>query len=281
MVVENAEPETAQTLEGLLASSPDVEEVSEEEEEENTELEAVKVKDEEKEEPPDKFESRVQAEADKRTGGYREKREADTALIRKQDARIKELERQTTTKNSDKLMSLLLDGYDEEGNPPEKKEDFTTNLKKINQKVDEYNEKFNEVNGAAQFIGDVVEKLPSEAVKVFGLDDANPAVRVKNYAKFLNEAIFAFSYNSDFLMVVEKFLPKGDQLRGQIDKLIAEMEGETKKGKELIIKNELKGLKLTPRKKPPTPSDSSGGIDMSQLSPREKINKGIEKLKQK
>jgi hypothetical protein len=91
------ERENTQTLEAVLnagQASTEEAEVSEETETEETATdEAPKDEKTEEEKAAEARESEIRAEADKRTNSYREKREADTALIRSQSARIKELER--------------------------------------------------------------------------------------------------------------------------------------------------------------------------------------------
>ncbi len=270
--------QVTQKLEAILTEpSAEPEEVSEETKPEEEVKAEVKP-----EEPVDpKIEARIQAEADKRANKYRETRESDTALIRRLQQENTEFKKQSRVKNDDKLVSVLLAGYEEEGNPPEKKEDFATNLKNINQKIAEYNEKSAEVKEAAQFISDMTEKLPANIVKEFGLNDSNPNVRAINGAKFLDETVAVFKYNQNFLKAVEKFLPKGDEVRKQLEEVIkgmADFEGNDK-AKDLYLTDRLKGLKAIPRKRPATPSDVSGGVDLDKMSPRELIAYGLKNKK--
>ena len=268
MVMPKTEQEAPPKLEDIL--SEEAVEVSEDVTEDVTE-EPVEVEEEKDEDvlTPENFESKVQAEADKRSNKYREIRESDTALIRRQAEQIAGLRKQISEVNGTKRINRLLVGYDEEGLPEDEKVKFETELKAINKQIVDYNEKVDKVEEMVQFISDMTEQLPPKVVKGFGLDDPNPIVRAKNGVGFLNATAASFSYSENFLMVVEKFLPKGDEVREKIEKLVNEItddpELKSNKSKLLYLEKEVKGLKVTPRKAPRSPSDGSGGKVLPKL----------------
>ena len=212
---------------------------------------------------------RVQSQKDKELNTYRETREHDTALIRRQAEQITELRKQNSEVNGIKRINRLLAGYDEEGLPEDEKVKFETDLKAINKQIADYNEKVDKVEETAQFISDMTEQLPPKVVKGFGLDDPNPIVRAKNGVGFLNATVASSSYSENFLLVVEKFLPKGDEVREKIEKLVNEItddpELKSNKSKLLYLEKEMKGLKVTPRRAPRSPSDGSGGKVLPKL----------------
>jgi len=236
----------------------------------------------EEEKVEEAIELRIQTEADKRANTYREKREADTALIRSQSARIKELSSEKVVKEGNKRLEAVLAGEEEAGVSPEETKSREEALKEFNGLYKEYKEKSAEVEETAQFIGDMTEKLPANIVKEFGLGDPNPNVRAVNGVKFLDETVAVYRHNQDFLMVVDNFLPKGDELRKQIEEIIDGLSEFTdEKSKKLYLKDKLQGVKVTPRKKPLTPSDVEGGAGVPALgaktSTRELLVKGLSK----
>ena len=247
------EQEATLTLEEVLsAKSAEVSEENTEELEEKPEAEGEEVVD-------PKFEERVQAEADKRVNPYREKREADTALIRRLQGELTEAKNQTRVKVADKLVSSILSGDEESGFSEDETKNRELALKEFNKRHDDYKKQSAEVEEAAQFIGDMAEKLPAKVVKGFGLDDPNPSVKARNGAEFLNETAAVFIHNQDFLMAIEEFLPRGDEVRKQIEELVDGMaDYESDKAKKLYLADKKKGIKLSPRKSPPLSSEISG-----------------------
>ena len=281
MVMPGTEQETPQSLEQVLKEGQASSEQEEASEEEPTEKEAEETTEpvEDKPDTPEAFESRVQAEADKRVNPYREKRETDTALIRSQATQIKELKSEQNAKVSNKLVDSILSGDVDEGISPDETKNRETALKELTKNHKEYKEKSAEVEETAQFVSDMTGKMPTNIVKEFGLDDSNPNVRAANGVKFLDETVSVFQHNQDFLMALEAFLPKGDELRKQIEELVdgmsdPELNLTTEKSKKLYLKDKMQGVKVTPRKKPPSPSDGSGG-GSTPSSPADKVTKGL------
>ena len=263
--------ETTQTMEDVLSSEQqEVSEITEEVVEEKKE-EIIFTPEQEME-----IEGRYQSRRDKELNPYREKREADTALIRSLTTQVKELKAEKGTRRLSKAMEAVLAGDEEEGLEPDRIEAKRIGFEEIKATIKDYDEKSVKVKEIAQLFETITEKMPSKVVKGFGLDDPNPMVRAKNYATFLDETVFAYGYNQNFLLVVENFLPKGDELRKQIDDIIdgfrSSMDDESKK---LYVKDKLQGVKVTPRKKPQTPSDISGGKDRAQMTATEKVNEGL------
>lgn len=254
------EQEATLTLEEVLSAKSA--EVSEENTEELEELEEKPEAEEEKQKEvvDPKFEERVQAEADKRVNPYREKREADTALIRRLQGELTEAKNQTRVKVADKLISSILSGDEESGFSEDETKNRELALKEFNKRHEDYKKQSAEVEEAAQFIGDMAEKLPAKVVKGFGLDDPNPSVKARNGAEFLNETAAVFIHNQDFLMAIEEFLPRGDEVRKQIEELVDGMaDYESDKAKKLYLADKKKGIKLSLRKSPPLSSEISGG----------------------
>ena len=284
MVTETA-PITEE-LEELYTSSTSEEEVPEESEnkleetEEGTEevkgeAEETKAKVEEAPLLTTEIENYIKAEADKRTRSLNGKNEANRAYIYKLQAERAELRKALKEKHTAKLTSLLVDGYDEEGLPPEDKGTFQERLKEINQKVAEYNEKYDKVDEAAQLISSMAEKMPSNVVKGFGLDDPNPDVRATNGVKFFEETASVFKYNRHFSMAIEEFLPKGDEVRKQIEEAIKGLvDSDSDDSKKRYLKDQMKGL-LTPKRRPNIPSDSSGGKDRTTYKGDDWVKEGL------
>lgn len=272
--------ETTQSLEeAIKAPSPEQEEVSEEKE-------PVEEPEKEKTEEEKADEARVQAEVtkrldsevDRRMNPYREKREGDTALIRSLTSQLKELKSERHTREENKRLESVLAGDEEAGITPDESKNRETALREFNALYKEYKDKSAEVEETAQFIGDMTEKLPGNIVKEFGLDDANPNIRAANGVKFLDETVAVYKHNQDFLMAVEGFLPKGDELRKQIEEMVEGLsEFNDEKSKKLYLKDRMQGVKVTPRKKPLTSSDTAGGGHISN-SPEDKVTRGLEKI---
>ena len=269
MEQEIAEQAAPEKLEAILSGQ--VEEVSEE-----PAAEEVEEAEKSEEEATDDVESRIQAEADKRANKYREIRETDTALIRKQSEQIRELQKQTTERGTNKLIASILSGDEDAGFTEEETKGRETALKEFAKKHTDYTSKSLEIEETAQYISDMADKLPSKVVKGFGLDDSNPIVRAKNGVEFLNETASVYNHNQNFLLAVEEFLPKGDELRTKLETLVEGMaEFESEKSKKLYLADQLKGLKVTPRKAPKAPSAGSGGEDLSKLTGRQLMERGF------
>ena len=233
-------------------------------------------------EAPDVFESRVQAEVDTRTNSYRDKREADLAYIDSLKTLNRELKSAGVVKGINKLADSILAGDEEEGLETDKIEVRKKSLDEIKGIIKEYKEQSVEVEEAAQVISQMTKAMPDNIVKEFGLNDSNPNIRAVNGAKFLEETVSVYKHNQDFLMVVEGFLPKGDELRKQVEEIVDGMaEFESEKSKKLYLKDRLQGVKVTPRKKPLAPSDITGGVDLSKLDDIDLIERGLRKMAQK
>jgi len=276
---EVTEQETTQQLEDVLkegqTSTGKEEEVSEQ-----VELEAVEEPEKtEEEKAAEEKESSIQAEVDKRTNTYREKREADTALIRSLTSQVKELKSEKHTLAVDRRIESILSEDAYVGFAPDETKSREEALKEFNLLYKDYKEKSVEVEEAAQFIGNMAGKLPANIVKEFGLDDANINIRAGNGVKFLDETVAVYKHNQDFLMAVEGFLPKGDELRKQIEEIVDGLsEFSDEKSKKLFLKDKLRGVKVTQRKKPQTPSDVAGGARRA-LTLEEALKKERENLK--
>ena len=288
MTVQNGTDET-QSLEDVLKegqASEEKEEVSEEKTTEKPEAdkepEKEKTEEEKATEATEAKEASIQAEVDKRANTYREKREADTALIRSLNTQVKELKSERVARDGNKRLERVLAGDEEAGISPDESKNREEALKEFNTLYKEYKEKSAEVEETAQFIGNMTEKLPGNIVKEFGLDDANPNARAVNGVKFLEETVAVYKHNQDFLMAVEDFLPKGDELRKQIEAIVDGLsEFSDEKSKKLYLKDKLQGVKVTPRKKPLTPSDTTGGVSLENLSARELLVLGEQRSKKK
>lgn len=265
--------ETEQVATPTLERVLDEGQASEEQEEVS---ETTEEAEEGKAETPDAFEARVQSEVDTRSNSYREKRETDTALIRSLTTQVKDLKAQGSTKQLSKAMEAVLEGDEEDGVAPDKTEARRLGFEEIKATIKVYNKNAAEVEETAQFIGDMTEKLPPNIVKEFGLDDANPTIRAVNGVKFLDETVSVYKHNQDFLMAMEDFLPKGDELRKQLEEIVEGLsEFNDEKSKRLFLKDKMQGVKVTLRKKPPAPSDGSGGGDQGVSSPADKVTKGL------
>ena len=248
------------------------------EQEEVSGEETLETKEGEKPETSEDFETRVQSGIDTLANTYREKREADTAYIQSLQSQIKGLKSDKGGKELSKTMEAILEGDEDEGLVPDKIENRRKALEQIKGTIQGYREQSDDVEQAAQVITNMTKNMPDNIVREFGLDDANPNLRAVNGAKFLEETVAVYKHNQDFLMVVENFLPKGDELRKQVEEIVEGLsEFNEEKSKKLYLKDRLQGVKVTPRKKPPAPSDTSGGGQFSD-SPADKVTRGLEKL---
>jgi len=220
---------------------------------------------------PENFDSRVQSEVDKKTNTYRERREADSAYIRSLQTKVKELSVEKSSNHLNKLMETIIEGQEEEGIEPDKIEAQRKSFKEIKELFKVYDENITKVQETIEFIDAMAEKIPNKIVGEFGLDDANPAIRASNGVKFLNETVSLFKRNQDFLLTLENFLPRGDELRTKIDDIVQGLaEFDSDKSKLLYLKDQLQGVKVN-RKKPPSSSGTPGGGSWRDKSADEKI----------
>lgn len=272
--------ETETTLEGVLKggqASGETEEVLEEKEEPKEELEEKK---EEEVDPftAENFESRVQASVDKGLNTYREKRESDTAIIRSLQTQVREAKVTKGGTHLNQLMKAITDSDEAVSVGADKLVERKEAFDEIVKIAKSNDEKSAEIEETAEFIKGITENLSQHVVKEFGLDDANPNIRASNGVKLLDEAIAAINHNQDFLMTVESFLPKGDELRTQIEEIVEGLaEFDTEKSKKLYLKDKVQGVKVV-RKKLPTPSDGSGGVDLFKMGSTDLIMRGLQKM---
>jgi len=270
------ESKTEQAVEEILKgdSSPEQEEVSEETTEEVEEVEKPKVTEAKK---PDDIQARVDAEVDRRTNLYREKLEASNAYTRSLSSQLKEERSKNLIKDGDKRIEAILSGDEEEGITPEDTLNREKALKDFNLRYKDYKEKSIDVEETAQVIDEMAKKMSASVVKEFGLDDPNPHIRAVNGVKFLDKTVSAYEYAQNFLLVMGGLLPKEDEFRKQIEGIVDGMaEFKDEKSQKLYLKTELQGVKIN-RRKPPTPSDGSGGKGMPE-SAKGKIQAGWEEL---
>ena len=232
-------------------------------------------------EKPDALQAKIDAERDKQTNRYREQREADLAYIDSLKSRVKNLQSESIIRAGNKRIESILAGDEEAGISPDETESRAKALKDFNEQYRDYKAQSVEVSETAQVISNITKTMPDAVVKEFGLDDANPNIRAVNGVKFLEDTIGLFQRNQDFLMTLEYFLPKGDELRKQLQDIADGLsEFNTKKSKELYLKDKLQGVKVA-RKKPPAPSDVSGGLDLDKLSSVELIERWLTKQTKK
>ena len=265
-----------------LETSQEVEIASTEEEEVSEETTEELAEEPKPEKPAEKLapevESRIRSEAQKMVNTYREKRESDTALIRSLQGQITELKGSQSVAKLSKAMSAILESDEEEGFEEDKIEAKRKDYEEIKTAIKEYRGNIAKVEEAVQFIDKMTEKLSPKIVEDFGLDDANPNVRAANGAKLLSETAAVYKYSQNFLMVIEDFLPKGDELREQIEDIIDGMsEFKDDKSKKLYLKDKKQGVKVTPRKKPQIPSDIAGGGNLEGLSDKDLMRKAYSK----
>lgn len=277
---------TETTLEALLKEGEpstevaEVEEVSAGKEETAEKVEEAKAKITFSPDQETEIQRRIDSERDLHTNKYREQREADVAYIKTLNTQLKEARTETRTKQGSRRLEAILSGDREEGLEQDKIEARQQVFGEFNGLYQDYKANVEEVNEAAKFIADMTAKQSPKVIKEFGLDDANPNIRAVNGAKFLDETIAVYKYTENFLMALEDFLPRGDELRKQIEEIVDGMaEFNDDKSKKLYIKDKLQGVKRVPGKKPATPSDTSGGVDLSKLSGEELLARGYAKQK--
>lgn len=277
--------ETPETSEGDVEETTISEDKTEPEKAEKTEPPKAETKDK-----PDpeietikknpKIMSFVDSEVDKRLQSVHETARSNSDLITKQKDEIRKLNRALNTKESTKRLSSLLAAYDEEGQPAENKPAFEQSIKEILAKTSEYDEKVADVEEALIFAEGITSSLKKEAIKEYGLDSPNPGVRLKNTQAFITMTASVYGQNQNFLLAVEQFFPKGAELRQQLDGIIegmAEFEGEN--AKKLYLADRMKGLKLTPGRKPSMPSGEPGdkGTKSSKVTIEDKLANALEK----
>jgi len=208
------------------------------------------------------IERRFQSHRDKEFNPYREKREADTALIRSLQSEMKELRSKADTRKLSLLAESVEAGDREEGIEEDKIEVRRKALMEINEKVKEYNENYAVVSEAAFLASELTNGVDKGIADKFNLSDPNPAVRAKGAIQVISDAVYWLSERKAFNKIVEEIplLQKGSEVRQQIDSFIERyMELSDEKGKDLLIKQLRQEFKVAPRKKPQTPSDVAGG----------------------
>jgi len=277
MPVQTTEKTTTEKLEAAISQSDELsdqqEESSEEkaegtqetlkdekegaEEEESTEPEAIKWTDEQQHE----INTLIQAESDKKSNAYRDRHESNSELIKSLQEERTELKRQLSSRAGETRLKKLLQSYDEEGLPEEDKKSFAEELKEYNAKIDEYNQNIEQVEATSKFIDEMAKNIDPAIAKQFYLNDPNPNIRAGGGLDLVTEAVANIKEYKNFLMVVEQFFPKGDEVRKQLEEVIkgmADYEGN-EKAKKLYLSSQEKGFRARPRKAPPAPSQVGGG----------------------
>lgn len=293
MVVAESEQGTTQTLERAITESASVEKQDVSEEPEVTEPEAEveqadegeKKADEKAPESKVKLTPELEAEVNKRAqslkdrdlNAYREKLESANAYIKTSQDKWKETVTSKELKAVDRLGKFLL----AEAEAQELSDDEIQSRKDAVEETKALAQKYAGVQEAAEVTSTMATKIPPNIVKEFGLDDPSPAARAKNGADLIVETVSVYKHNQNFLMALEHFLPKGDELRKQLETLVDGMaEFDSDKAKRLYIADKLRGVKVAPREKPPAPSAGSGGQDISKLSAHELLVRGFSKQNQ-
>jgi len=226
-----------------------------------------------------RVEAQIRAETDKSLNTYRETRETDAAFIRGLKEQLRELRAERYTKRGSSRIEAILSGDEDAGFSPEDTKSREQALKEFNELYKDYKEKSADVEEAAEVISKMADTIAPNIVKEFGLNDANPSLRAQNGAKFLEETVAVYKHNQDFLMAIETFLPKGDEVRKQLEDIAGGLADFTDdKSKKLYLKDRLQGVKVV-RKKPPAPSGSSGGQGWRGLDPDGKVKYALEHLK--
>jgi len=221
----------------------------------------------------------IQAESDKKANTYRERHESNSELIKTLQQESADLKRQLSGRSGEARLKKLLQDYDDEGLPEEGKKTFEEEIKTFNQKIDEYNSNVDQVEATTKFIDGMTKGLDPSIAKEFHLTDPNPNIRAGGGLELINDAIANIKEYKNFLMVVEQFFPKGDEVRKQLEEVIKGMtdyEGN-EKAKKLYLSSQEKGFRARPRKAPLSPSQSGGGENLSNLSMAERIARHIEK----
>jgi len=298
MVTGTTEKTTSQKLEAAINQvdepSTDQVETSEETAEETLELpKAEETEEEEATEEPDgikwteeqqaEIDKLVQAESDRKSNTYRTRHESNSELIKTLQQENTDLKRQVSSRTGETRLKKLLADYDDEGLPEEGKKTFAEELKEYNQKIDEYNQRSEQVEATVKFIDEMAKGLEPAIAKQFYLNDPNPNIRAGGGIDLVNEAIANIKEHKRFLRVVEKFFPKGDEVRTQLDEIIkgmADYDGN-EKAENLYLSSQEKGFRPRARKAPPSPSQDGGGEDLSKLSREERIERALVKMDKK
>jgi len=288
MVTETTEKTTTSKLEAAITESA-IEETAElseetagkiEEPEEGTEeKEAIKWTDEQQSE----IDRLVQGESDRRTNTYRQRHESNSELIKALQDENANLKRQVSNRASEGRLKKFSLAADEEGLDEQDRKPLEEQLKEYNQKIDEYQQNIDTVEATVKYINEMAKGIDPTIAKQFYLDDPNPNIRAGGGLELINEAIANIQEYKNFLMVVEQFFPKGDEVRKQLEDVIkgmADYEGNDK-AKKLFLSSQEKGFRARPRKAPPSPSQTGGGEDLSNLSMTERLARHIEQADRK
>lgn len=224
--------------------------------------------------------SHLQSEKDKAVNQYRETREGDTALIRSQAAKIKELTLGQSGAKLTKAMQAVLAGDEEEGFETDKLEAKRKGFEEIKATILEYNERAAEVMEVAELATTLANKLEldKEVIAHFHLNDANPAVRARGMIEAIERIDHFLDREEAFNKILEEIplLQKGSEVRKQIDSFIEQyMELPPGKARDLLISKLKREMSVSPKQKPPTPSGDSGGIDLSKLSGEELLRQAV------
>jgi len=282
MVTEQeATQDVEQVRDGL--GSTEIEEVSEEIVEKKEETPEEK---EETKEPEftEEMERRIQSEADRRSNPYREKREADTAYIRSLHDEIKDLRQKKDDTLLNKLSADILAGDEESGVEEDKIEARSRALKEITEKVKEYNEHYESVKEVAEMTRSVLPKIDKGIADKYNLLDDNPTVKAKGMLDLISDAVHFISREKAFDRILNEvpLLKKGEEVRQKIDGFMDRyMELSDEKGRDLLIRELKRELGNIESRRPPVPSDTSGGRTVPKIgantSTRELINIGLTK----
>ena len=283
--MENTENNSAPSLEGILSEgqeevSETAEEVVETKEENVTEEKPKEVEGTEEPAKLEKdFDSRVQAEADKRVKGYQLKYETSTATIRDLQGKLKEAQRQLNAKESDKVISAILSEDEENGLSQEETLNRKTALEKLNKNYQEYKEKSQEIEETSQVMSELSKGLDAKIVKEFGIDDPNPAIRAMNGMNLIKEAVATIQRNKAFAEVTEVILAKGSDVRKQIEGYVSELMNLSEDARGLKLKEIKQGFKITPKDVPLAPSGGNDSLNLKDADARTLIARGLKKVK--
>lgn len=223
---------------------------------------------------------RLQSQRDIDLNPYREKREADIALIQNQQSRIKELTSKEGVNKLSKAMEAVLAGDEEAGIEPDKTETRRKAWNEVEGTIKDYKEKAAEVMEVATLASALADKVDKRVADNFNLFDSNPAVRAKGAIEAISDAVHLVNERAAFNRILDEIplLKNGEEVRKQIDGFVESyMELSDQKGRDLLINQIKQEFRVTPRKKPPALSDVSGGGHLSD-SPEDKVTRGLDKL---
>lgn len=268
------EQKTTQGLEDALKEpSPEQAEVSPEKEptDELKPDQELKAKEGEKVKPKtaeEIFESRVQAEADKRTNRSRETREADTALIRRLGEENKAFKSEQGTKGLSKAMEAILAEDEDNGEEPDKIKTRREYFNDITAKIKEYSQQSTEVEEVASLSTLMAEKLDKGITEKFNLLDSNPVVRARGAVEAITDAVHFLQREQAFYKILEEIplLRKGSEVRQQIEGFVDQyLELSDQKGRDLLFEKGKQEFRITSKKAPPVSSDGSGGTSLPKF----------------